>query len=62
MISTFVRDVVFGLHPQYTQACASPYAANEASWRALEKAGFRYAGTFDDEDGPCRLMIADRPI
>jgi aminoglycoside 6'-N-acetyltransferase len=61
MIRTFVRDIVFGLNPHYTQACASPYAANTASWRALEKAGFRYAGTFDDDEGPCRLMIADRP-
>ena len=60
MIRAFVRDVLFGLHPQYTQACASPYEANTASWRALEKAGFRYAGTFDDDDGPCKLMIAER--
>ncbi|MBV9664739.1 MAG: GNAT family N-acetyltransferase [Actinobacteria bacterium] len=60
MIRAFVRDVVFGLHPQYTQACAAPYEANVASWRALEKAGFRYAGTVADKDGPCRLMIADR--
>jgi aminoglycoside 6'-N-acetyltransferase len=61
MIRAFVRDVVFGLHPQYTQVWVSPYAANTASWRALEKAGFRYVATLDDDDGPCRLMIADRP-
>lgn len=61
MISAFVRDVVFDLHPEYTQAAAGPFEANGASWRALEKAGFRYAGTIDTDDGPCRLMIADRP-
>ena len=39
---------------------ASPYAANVASCRALEKAGFRFAGSIqypDDEvEGPCSLM------
>ena len=60
MIRAFVTDVVFGLHPAWTQACASPYAANVASWRALEKAGFRFVGTVDDADGPCKLMAIDR--
>lgn len=60
MIRAFVTDVVFALHPRWTQACAAPYAANTASWRALEKAGFRFAGIVEDEDGPCRLMVADR--
>ena len=60
MIRAFVHDIVFGLHPQYTQACAAPYEANTASWRALEKAGFRFAGIVPDEDGPCRLMISER--
>jgi hypothetical protein len=40
--------------------CASPVAANVASWRALEKAGFAFAGSFDDRFGPCRLMAAHR--
>lgn len=60
MIRAFVLDVVFDLHPEWTQACAAPYAANTASWRALEKAGFRFAGIVEDKDGPCRLMVADR--
>jgi RimJ/RimL family protein N-acetyltransferase len=47
---------VFGLHPEWTQACAAPYTANTASWRALEKAGFRFAGIVEDKDGPCRLI------
>jgi aminoglycoside 6'-N-acetyltransferase len=60
MIRAFVIDVVFGLHAERPQACAAPYADNIASWRALEKAGFRFAGIVDDEDGPCRLMVVDR--
>ncbi len=61
MIRAFVAKVVFGLHPGWSQACAAPYAANVASWRALERAGFRFAGIVEDDDGPCRLMVADRP-
>ena len=60
MIRAFVRDVVFGLHPEWTQACAGPFEANVASWRALEKAGFHFAGIVDTDDGPCRLMVMDR--
>jgi aminoglycoside 6'-N-acetyltransferase len=65
MIRAFVADIVFGLHPDWSQACAGPFAANEASWRALAKAGFRFVGVIDDEDGdavegPCRLMVIDR--
>ena len=60
MIRAFVVDVVFGLHPAWTQAWAAPYAGNVASWRALEKAGFRFAGLVWDKYGPCRLMVADR--
>ena len=60
MIRVFVAEVVFGLHPSWTQACAAPYAANEASWRALARAGFRFVGTIDDDAGPCRLMAIDR--
>ena len=61
MIRAFVADVVFGRHRGWSQVCASPLAANIASWRALEKAGFRHIGTFDDRLGPCRLMALDRP-
>jgi aminoglycoside 6'-N-acetyltransferase len=61
MIRAFVTKVVFARHPGWTQVCASPYAANEASWRALQRAGFHHAGTFSDDEGPCRLMVLDRP-
>lgn len=60
MIRAFVADVVFGLHPGWSQAAAAPYAGNVASWRALEKAGLRFVGTVEDKVGPCRLMVADR--
>ena len=60
MITAFVDDVVFARHPDWTRACAGPFEANVASWRALEKAGFRHVGTIDDEQGPCKLMVRDR--
>ncbi|CAN5448580.1 N/A [soil metagenome] len=61
MVGAFVEAVVFGQHPSWTAICASPYEANEASWRVLEKSGFTHVGTFDDDEGPCRLMRRDRP-
>ena len=62
MIRAFVAEIVFGMHPQWTQVAASPLAENIASWRALEKAGFVYVGTFGNTTvGVCRLMAADRP-
>lgn len=65
MIRGFVADVVFGLHPDWSQACAAPFAGNEASWQALANAGFRFVGVIDDRgldalDGGCRLMAIDR--
>ena len=61
VIRTFTADVVFARHAGWTQAAAAPLAANVASWRALEKAGFRFVGEVDDRFGPARLMVADRP-
>lgn len=61
MIRAFTAQIVFGCHPDWSQSLASPYQANTASWRALEKAGYRHFGTFVDDGGPCRLMVADRP-
>lgn len=61
MIRAFVDQIVFGMHPQWTQAAAGPFSANEASCRALAKAGFRVAGIAEGEDGPCTVMVIDRP-
>jgi aminoglycoside 6'-N-acetyltransferase len=60
MIRAFTDDVVFGLHPEWTQAAAAPLQANTASWRALQKAGFRFVATLTDRFGPARLMVLDR--
>ena len=60
LIRAFVREIVFGRHPHWSQACASPFVANEASWRALERAGGRFVGIIDDGSGPCRLVAFDR--
>lgn len=66
MIRAFTFNVVFGRHCDWTQAAASPYTANVASCRALKNAGFRFAGSVtypDDEgNGPCSLMVMDRPV
>jgi aminoglycoside 6'-N-acetyltransferase len=62
MIRSFVTDIVFAHHRAWSQVCASPYAANVASVRALEKAGFRRVGTFNDGDQNLAVVMAiDRP-
>jgi aminoglycoside 6'-N-acetyltransferase len=67
MIRAFVVDVVFGLHPQWPEVCAAPFAANVASWRALEKAGLRRIaeGTMEPDnpvDDPLHYVYrVDRP-
>ena len=63
MIRAFVERIVFPDHPGWVQVSAGPFVANEASWRALAKAGFRPLGDYDggDGDGPCRVMVLDRP-
>lgn len=60
MIRRFVEEVVFGRHPDWSQACASPVAANIASVRALEKAGFVRLGSFEDKHGSAVLMTRRR--
>ncbi len=60
MIRAFIVEVVFALHPGWSQVCAAPQAGNVASWRALEKAGFRFVGMVDSKVGPCRLMAHPR--
>jgi RimJ/RimL family protein N-acetyltransferase len=57
MIRAFVDDVVLGMHASWTQAAAAPLAANVASWRALENAGFRFVAEVADRFGPARLMV-----
>lgn len=61
IIRAYVADVCFGRHPHWRQVCADPLDANPASWRALEKAGFRCLGTLPSPHGDERLMVCDRP-
>lgn len=61
MIRNFVDEVVFGQHPDWTQVWVAPQRANEASWRALAAAGFRYARDLPGEHCPCRAMMLTRP-
>ena len=35
VVRAFTAEIAFGRHPAWTQVCASPYAVNVASWRAL---------------------------
>jgi len=37
---------------RWRQVAADPAVPNTASWRALEKAGFRFAGIVAGSDGP----------
>lgn len=61
MIRGFVA-LCWQLHPEWTQICVAPQAANFASWRALEAAGFRQIAILPDRLGPCRAMLLDRPL
>ena len=59
ILEAFVRDVVFA-RPG-TRACvATPEEANRPSWRAFEKAGFRYVRDIEEHGLPHRLMRLDR--
>lgn len=61
MISEFCR-LLFQRPDPPAQLGADPVEANVASWRALEKAGFRHAGTAaDSRHGPIKIMVLDRP-
>ena len=63
MIRTFVDDIVFGQHPDWTQVGASPVRENAASCGALAKAGLEHLGSFDDADhGTCDLYARARSL
>ena len=55
----FARDVVFA-RPGTDAAVATVEEANRRSWRAFEKAGFRYVRDVEEEGIPHRLMRLDR--
>jgi aminoglycoside 6'-N-acetyltransferase len=61
MIAAFAHFIFCRPNPP-PQLASDPTAANVASWRALEKAGFRLGGTVHDAElGEHRIMLLDRP-
>lgn len=66
VVATFSADV-FARHPDVGEIVVTPQAANRASCRVLEKAGYRLAwtGMLDSNDpsdaGPAALYVLDRP-
>jgi aminoglycoside 6'-N-acetyltransferase len=59
ILEQFAREVVFA-RPE-THACvASVEEANRRSWRAFEKAGFRYVRDVEENGLPHRLMRLER--
>lgn len=63
MIRTFIDQIVWPQHPEWTHVGASPARANVASCRALANAGLELVGSFDDpESGPCDLYALERPF
>jgi aminoglycoside 6'-N-acetyltransferase len=59
ILESFTREVIFA-RPE-THACvAAVDEANRRSWRAFEKAGFRYERDVEEEGKPHRLMRLER--
>jgi len=59
VLAEFAEKIVFA-RPD-TQACvATVDEANRRSWRAFEKAGFRYIRDVEEDGRPHRLMRLDR--
>jgi aminoglycoside 6'-N-acetyltransferase len=59
LIEAFSEHIL-ARHPEWPGLCSSPAPDNVRSWRALEKAGFRFVGDIVTEEGPERLMARDR--
>lgn len=60
ILDAFVDEVAFGRHPDWTQMVVSPQRDNVASWRALERAGFRRLADVDLDSVTCRIVVRDR--
>ena len=59
VLEAFVRDVVFA-RPGTTACVATVEEPNRRSWRAFEKAGFRYVRDVEEDGLPNRLLQLDR--
>jgi aminoglycoside 6'-N-acetyltransferase len=55
ILATFAREVATA-----PSLIATVEEENRRSWRAFEKAGFRYVRNVDEDDLPSRLMRLDR--
>jgi aminoglycoside 6'-N-acetyltransferase len=60
VLEAFVRAVVFADEDTHAVVAAVD-EENSRSWRAFEKAGFRYVRDVQEEGRPHRLMRLDRP-
>jgi aminoglycoside 6'-N-acetyltransferase len=60
VLAAFARDVVFA-DPATVAVVATVEERNRRSWRAFEKAGFRYVRDVEENGLPHRLMRLDRP-
>jgi len=59
VLARFAREIVFAT-PTTTAAVATVDEQNRRSWRAFEKAGFRYVRDIEEDGLPHRLMRLDR--
>jgi len=59
VLEAFAREVVFA-QPDTKALVAAVDEQNRSSWRAFEKAGFRYVRDVEEEGRPHRLMRLDR--
>ena len=59
VLQTFARDVVFARRAA-TAVAATVEEENRRSWRAFEKAGFRYVRDVEEDGRPHRLMRLER--
>ena len=59
VLSHFAREIVFA-RPGTNACVATVEEPNRRSWRAFEKAGFRYVADVQEDGLPHRLMRLDR--
>lgn len=59
VLAAFTRAIVFA-RPGTTAAVATVEEPNRRSWRAFEKAGFRYVRDVEEDGLPHRLMRLER--
>jgi aminoglycoside 6'-N-acetyltransferase len=59
VLAAFVEKIVFA-RPETHAGVAAVDEANRRSWRAFEKAGFRYVRDVEEDGRPHRLLRLDR--